>query len=192
MYRRHFLNSLMLASAAIATSTVSRAQSDSSLSAPFLSYGKHVKQAPFGGEVSDSIVNYNRVAPYVANAGLLRGKGLEEAKRLGFKLVIDLRAPNEDGAIAEEQLAKDIGVDYQRIVVGRGAPDWSEIDKFAALIEDAERYPILVHCVSSNRSGAIWAMYRAQAGVPPVIAIEEGRAAGLESREKAVRKMLNI
>ena len=123
---------------------------------------------------------------------MLRGKGLEEAKRLGFKLVIDLRAPNEDGAVEEEQLAKDIGVNYQRIVVGRGAPDWSEIDKFAALIEDPKLYPILVHCVSSNRSGAIWAMYRAKAGVPALVAIEEGRAAGLESREKAVRKMLDI
>ena len=195
MQRRRFLNSLMWASATAATAAapaLTRAQSDSSLSAPFRSYGKRVKQAPFGGEVSDSIVNYNRVSPYVANAGLLRGKGLEEAKRLGFKLVIDLRAPNEDGAVEEEQLAKDIGVNYQRIVVGRGAPDWSEIDKFAALVEDPKLYPILVHCVSSNRSGAIWAMYRAKAGVPPLVAIEEWRAAGLESREKAVRKMLNI
>ena len=87
MQRRRFLNSLMLVSATAATPALTKAQSNSTLSAPFRSYGKRVKQAPFGGEVSDSIVNYNRVSPYVANAGLLRGKGLEEAKRLGFKPV---------------------------------------------------------------------------------------------------------
>ena len=171
---------------------LTHAQSDSSLSAPFMSYAKRTQQAPFGNEVSGAIVNYNRVAPYIANAGLLRVTGLEEAKRLGFKLVIDLRAPDEDGALAEEQLAKDIGMNYQRIVVGRGAPDWEQIDTFSSLIENAQLYPILVHCVSSNRSGAIWAMYRAKSGVPPLIAIEEGRAAGLESREQAVRSMLKI
>lgn len=181
-----------IATAAIALPRLAQSQSSTSLSAPFISYKKSVKQAPFGNDVSSAIVNYNRVSPYVANAGLLRGKGLNEAKELGFKLVIDLRAPDEKGALQEERLAKEIGIHYQRIVVGRGAPNWEQIDKFATLIENAEHYPILVHCVSSNRSGAIWAMYRAKSGVPPIIALEEGRAAGLESREAAVRKMLNI
>ena len=45
---------------------------------------------------------------------------------------------------------------------------------------------------SSNRSGAIWALYRASVGVSPLTAIEEGRAAGLASREAAVRKALKI
>jgi len=46
--------------------------------------------------------------------------------------------------------------------------------------------------VTSNRSGAIWSLYRARMGVPAEIAIQEGRAAGLESREAAVRDRLGI
>lgn len=191
MQRRHFIQCLSLATASTALPSLAQSQTSTTLSPPYLSYKKEIKQAPFGNEVSRSIVNYNRVSPYIANAGLLLGEGLSEAKNLGFKLVIDLRAPDEKGALEEEQLANELGINYQRIVVGRGAPDWDQIDKFSTLVENAEHYPILVHCVSSNRSGAIWALYRAKSGIPPIIAIEEGRAAGLESRENAVRKMLN-
>lgn len=149
-------------------------------------------QAPFGGVVTSAIANYNRVSPYIANAGLLLEGGLEEAQRLGFKLVIDLRAADEKGVDEEQALANKLGIKYSIIPVATRAPEWDQIDEFIKLIHQPANYPVLVHCVSSNRSGAIWAMYRAQMGVPPSIAIEEGRAAGLESREKAVRIQLNL
>ena len=65
--------------------------------------------------------------------------------------------------------------------------------EFAKIVEDPANYPILLHCESSNRVGAMWALYRASKGVPNEIAIEEGRQVGLKtSREPAVREMLGM
>lgn len=160
-------------------------------SLPFEKYSSDVEQAPFGSDVTPAIANYNRVSPYIANAGLLLKGGLEQAQRLGFKLIIDLRAADEKGVDEEQALAKKIGIKYNIIPVATRAPEWDQIDEFIKLIHQPTNYPVLVHCVSSNRSGAMWAMYRAQMGVRPSIAIEEGRAAGLESREQAVRIQLS-
>ena len=159
---------------------------------PFQKQGDDIKQAPFGGDVSPAIAYYNRVSPYVANAGLLLPGGLEEAQQSGFKLIIDLRAADEEGVVKEQAMAKELGIKHRIIPVATRAPEWDQIDEFAELIHQPANYPVLVHCVSSNRSGALWAMYRAKMGVPALIAIEEGRAAGLESREKAVRKQLKL
>ena len=191
--RRKFLASLgiaiLLASplSAIAGSAVGE-----NLSTPFLNHDGRIKKAPFGGNVSPAIHNYNRVSPYLANAGLLHSGGLEEAQALGFKLIIDLRGSNEKGVKAEQEWAEEIGVNYLNIPITSQALNWDQVEKYTAAIENTEHYPVLIHCVSSNRSGALWALYRARKGIPASIAIEEGRAAGLASAEVIVRKMLGL
>jgi len=159
---------------------------------PFKKHSRTIKTAPFGGDVSSAISYYSRVSPYISNAGLLHGGGLEESKSLGFKLVIDLRKPSEKGVAAEQKLAADIGLDYMNIPVANKVPNWDQVDELASVISLSENYPILIHCVTANRAGAIWSLYRARMGVPPEIAVEEGRAAGLANREDAVRKQLGI
>ncbi|MEE9319680.1 MAG: sulfur transferase domain-containing protein [Granulosicoccus sp.] len=162
-----------------------------SRSVPFNNYGRRIQNAPFGEEIT-KINNYNRTSPYIANAGLLQEGGLEELKALGFKLVVDLRGKDEKGVSEEVQLANEIGIPYTNIPVVDRAPTWGQVDALMALIHDKKNYPMIIHCVSSNRSGAIWAMYRYRVGVDALTAIEEGRAAGLESRESAVRKALKL
>ena len=57
---------------------------------------------------------------------------------------------------------------------------------------DAENI-VYLHCASSNRVGASWALYQAQRkGVPAEDAIEMGKAAGLTSLESRVRSVLGI
>ena len=159
---------------------------------PFDNHDGNVSQAPFGGDVSPAIGQYNRVSPYIANAGLLHKGGLEEAQRLGFKLVVDLRGRTEKGVSREMRLAEELGIQRVNIPVVQRAPEWKQVDDLAALIHDPANYPVLIHCVSSNRSGAIWSLYRARVGISPLTAIEEGRTAGLTSRESAVRNMLDL
>jgi len=191
--RRTFVTALGVTWFLSSTEALSQTKAlKSALSKPFENLGRKPEQAPFGGAVSPNINNYNRVSPYIANAGLLQNNGLEQAKSLGFKLIIDLRGNDEDGVAEEERRADEIGIPYHRIPIVTGAPNWELVKEFKGIIENPKNYPVLVHCVTSNRSGAIWALYRASVGVPPTIAIEEGRAAGLESREGAVRNILNI
>ncbi len=150
---------------------------------------QELPQAPFGDKVSQAILNYNRAFPAIATAGLLRDGGVEEAKRLGFKTVVDLRTP-EEGIAEERRAVEDAGLAYVNIPVATRAPTMEQVAAFAEVANDAGTYPILLHCASANRAGAMWALYRASEGVPVEVAIEEGRTNGLSSREPAVRERL--
>lgn len=148
--------------------------------------------APFGGAVSEDIVNYTRAAPYVGTAGKLTGNGVEEAQRLGFNLIIDLRKPEEDGVTEEVADATRLGIAYENVPLAKDATAWDQVDRVAELLADRSNYPVLLHCGSANRAGAVWALHRTRQGVPALIAIEEGRAVGLTSRETQVRELLGL
>ena len=149
-------------------------------------------QAPFGDKVSAAIVNYNRAAPHIATSGKYGPAAIAEVKALGFATVIDLRGSEEEGVAANAAAAKATGLKFVNIPVTARAPSAAQVRAFAAIVEDGANHPILVTCVSANRVGAMWALYRARAGVPAEIAIEEGRTAGLKSREPAVRARLGL
>ncbi len=149
-------------------------------------------QAPYGDQVSEAFTNYLRAAPYVGTAGVVAEGGFEEAKRLGYRTVINLNTGDE-GAIEEEERVQKAGLDYVSIEVPTDAPTPAQVEAFAGYVNDPATYPILVHCISSNRVGAMWALYRAANGVPGEVAIEEGRTVGLKpSREAAVRAQLGL
>lgn len=150
------------------------------------------KQAPYGDKVSAVFSNYSRASPYIGTAGVVRGGGFEEAKALGFKTIINLNTAQE-GAEEEAEAVMAAGLSYVSIPVSGLAPVAEQVSEFAQHVRDPNNYPILVHCVSANRVGAIWALYRAAAGVPAEIAVQEGRTVGLKpSREVAVRRQLGL
>jgi uncharacterized protein (TIGR01244 family) len=147
-------------------------------------------EVPFGDKVGASVVNYDRTTPFIATAGLLQEGAVAELKALGFTAILDLRGP-EEGTAAERAAVEAAGLKYFNIPVTDRAPTDEQVRQFAVLAEDPANYPLMVHCVSANRSGAIWTLYRVSRGVPFEIAIEEGRTAGLKpSREQAVRARL--
>jgi uncharacterized protein (TIGR01244 family) len=195
MKRRTFVaTTIALTGLGTACSAMSQTAGQASLegrSIPFSNHGRRIQNAPFGEKVS-KISYYSRASPYVANAGLLQKGGLEELKSLGFKLIVDLRGKDEKGVPEDAELARELNIAYANIPVVDRAPTWGQVDALVPLIHDKKNYPMIIHCVSSNRSGAIWAMYRYRVGVDALTALEEGRATGLESREPAVRKALKL
>lgn len=115
-----------------------------------------------------------------------------QIKALGFKTVINLLSAKE-GEAKEAASAKAAGLNYINLPVTELAPVADQVAAFTRLVQDPSNYPILLHCESSNRVGALWALYRAGTGVPAEIAIQEGRTVGLKpSREKAVREILKL
>ena len=148
--------------------------------------------APFGGAVSENIVSYTSAAPYVGTAGKLNGDGIAEAKALGFKLIIDLRRPDEDGVTEEQAAVQTVSIAYRNIPFAADAGAWDQVEAVAAALANPKNYPVLLHCGSANRAGAVWALYRSRQGVAPITALEEGRAVGLTSREKLVRDLLGL
>ena len=150
-------------------------------------------QAPFGDKVSGAILNYNRATPQIATSGRFAPEAAAEIKALGFATVVELRAQSEKGVAAVAGALKKEGLKYLNIEVTTAAPTKPQVDAFTRVAEDPANYPLLVVCKSANRVGAMWALYRAGQGVDPIVAIEEGRTAGLKpNREGAVRKMLRL
>lgn len=140
--------------------------------------------------VSPAVTHYSRVTPQIAAAGLLRDGAVPELKSLGFSTIIDLRGP-EEGTDVERRAAIAVSLRYINIPVTGDVPTDDQIVEFARAVENAGNAPLLVHCVSANRAGAMWVLYRAARGAPSETALAEGRAIGLQgARENAVRQRL--
>lgn len=145
-------------------------------------------QVPFGNAVSKDVVNYHRHTPFIATSGKIKGDGLQELKKLGFKTILDLRGKSE--GVADEKLAAEkLELVHLNIPVNKkGWPDQEELNRFKQLIENKDNRPLLVHCGSANRVGAMWAYYRITQGVSKEQAVEEGRTIGM--RPKWEKRML--
>ncbi len=149
-------------------------------------------QAVYGDKMPGIVKNYLRATPYVGTGGVIDPAGFGMLAGLGFKTIVNLNTA-EEGATAEAGLVKSAGMTYVNVPVPTKAPTPAQIAELAGIIDDPANYPMLIHCESSNRVGAMWALYRASKGVPAQIAIEEGRTVGLKtSREAAVREQLGL
>ncbi|MFZ4602809.1 MAG: hypothetical protein ACOYM8_10165 [Caulobacterales bacterium] len=139
------------------------------------------------------VPNYTRVAPYVATSGDPGLVGVDTAKAAGFKLMLDLRQPAEAGVAEQAARAQDIGLRRVSLPMPAAAAAIPAfLDQLTAYLDDPANYPILLNCGSANRAAGAWTLYRVRHGVPVRIALEEGRAAGLTSREALVREVLGL
>ena len=113
---------------------------------------------------------------------------LEQARSRGLKTVISLRT---DGELNwdEARIVRDLGMDY--FVVGFRAPAEltdTVFDRVRELLGDRQRHPLLLHCASANRVGAVWLAHRVlDHGVDFDEAHREAEAVGLKSREYLAR-----
>jgi len=110
----------------------------------------------------------------------------------GVATVIDLRGVDEDRGFAEAELVRQLGLRYVSLPVA-GAEDVTAANAQAlrqAL--DASHGPVLLHCASGNRVGALVALMAHARGAGDEDALAEGRAAGLKSLEPTVRAQLQV
>ncbi len=105
----------------------------------------------------------------------------KQAKQGGIKTVINLRKSSElpwDEAATVEAL----GLEYHAIPFASPA-ELSDgvLDSTRALLNDPARKPILLHCSSANRVGAIWLAHRmVDGGLSYEDAVAEARTVGLK------------
>lgn len=144
------------------------------------------KQVPFGSELQSSIKNYNRATSTLATSGTISTGGVKELAEKGFATIIDLRTENE-GTAEEKKNVESAGMSYINIPVTGAGINHKQLAAFTKAIENKPA-PILVHCASGNRVGALWTTYRLSKGINSKIAFEEGRTAGMKPRlEEKVR-----
>ena len=111
----------------------------------------------------------------------------------GVGTVINLRPDAELAGRDEAAEVRAAGMAYHQIpVAGADGLTAENADRLWALLKDAKG-PVVVHCASGNRVGALLSIgaWR-QGGMSPRQALEFGKAAGLGSLEPRVRELLHL
>ena len=135
------------------------------------------------GQETFGIPNVTFPEPGVMAAGQPTGEQLQLLAEEGYKTIINLRPPEEPHGVQEPQAARENGMTYVNIPVSLQTLDQATIDKFLATMRKAER-PVLLHCASSNRVGALYyAWLVLEKDVPAKEALVKAKAAGLKSPE---------
>lgn len=100
----------------------------------------------------------------------------------GIRTVVNLRGGDEVTEFNEEVVASDAGLDYVHLPF-RGAGQLTDevFDRTRELL-NSDRGPLLLHCGSANRVGAVWLPHRVlDQGVPFELALEEAKRVGLRT-----------
>jgi uncharacterized protein (TIGR01244 family) len=127
----------------------------------------------------------------LCTGGRPRPEHLQQAQARGVKTVINLCPPSEPCDYDEAALVRSLGMDYVNIPVA-GPPDLTEANaRRLGQALGANDGPVLLHCASGNRVGALIALKAHFVdGLGAEEAIAAGRAAGLKVLEPAVRNIL--
>lgn len=117
---------------------------------------------------------------------------LRAACEKGVRTVVNLCPAAESPGYDEPALVQELGMTYVNIpVAGPGDLTPGNAQKLAAVMKDFGDEPVLVHCASGNRVGALFALKAHFVdGKPVEEAIADGRAHGLVALEPVVRQIL--
>lgn len=116
---------------------------------------------------------------------------LESLKAADYAAVIDLRMPDEDRGLADERAAVEgLGMSYIALPINGGADiTFENANALNELIAQFDK-PVLVHCGSGNRAGALLALRASMNGADDETAVEAGKETGLTRLEDVVRQRL--
>ena len=115
-------------------------------------------------------------------AGQPQPEDLALAKERGVRTVFNLRHEAEVTAFDERAVVEELGLEYVHLPWNGPDELTDEVfDRAREVLETAER-PILFHCGSANRVGALWLPWRVLDGGKTVEeALEEARTVGLST-----------
>ena len=139
-------------------------------------------------EVKDA----GRVRPVggVTSAGQPDAEALRVFADSGYSAVIDLRGAGESRGLDEAAVVDELGMEYVSLPIpGTDAVNFENAAALRRLIGEQDG-PVLVHCGSGNRVGALLALAAALDGAGNEQALERGRDGGLTRLEPLVRQRL--
>jgi len=107
----------------------------------------------------------------------------------GYTTVIDLRTEGEDRGMDEAKVVEGLGMEYISLPIGRDDINFDNARSLDLLIAETDG-PVLVHCGSANRVGALLALSKSLGGADDETALEYGRKGGMTRLESTVIKAL--
>lgn len=141
---------------------------------------------------AETLPNSRLLSETVVSSGQPDAAQLQQLAEDGLAAVINLRTAGEDPGYDEAAVLQAADVAYYRIPVDYGNGLTREnVARLDRLLARHAGQPVLVHCASGNRVGALFAL-RAHwlQGESPAAALQRGREAGLTRLERPVRGLL--
>jgi len=108
----------------------------------------------------------------------------------GYAAVIDLRAEHEPRGLDEQAVVEGLGMDYVLMpIVDTAAINFENARRLDEVLKQYDE-PVLIHCGSSNRVGALLALRASLNGADDQGALQAGRDGGLTGLEVRVIEVL--
>lgn len=127
------------------------------------------------------LMNEATPLPGITTSGQPKEAELAELAERGIVAVIDLRGPNEDRGFDEPEAVQRLGMKYMALpVTGLDSVTYDNAAALSSLLEEANG-PVLIHCASSNRVGALLSLRQSLLGLDDDAALAIGVEAGLSS-----------
>ena len=135
------------------------------------------------GPETYGIANATVPEPGILLAGQPTGEQIQLLAEDGYKTIFDLRTPEEPRGFDEVEAARQNGLVYVNVPIDPATLQRSTIDGFLFSLKKA-RKPVLIHCSTGNRVGALWyAWLVLEKGKAPAAALAAAKAAGLRTPE---------
>jgi uncharacterized protein (TIGR01244 family) len=131
----------------------------------------------------------------VLSGGQPTREQIEDAARAGVRTVINLRTDGEPGFEWERAAVEGHGMRYIHIpIAGASGLTRRNVESIdAALVSSLEQGPVLLHCASGNRIGAVLALREAWLlNTDAEAALQYGVRNGLSGLEPETRKLLGL
>jgi uncharacterized protein (TIGR01244 family) len=136
------------------------------------------------------LMNGAEPLPGITTSGQPDQESLDKLAQAGYVAVIDLRAASEDRGFDEKSVVESLGMNYISIPVsGAGGVSYDNAALLDQTLSGIEG-PVLLHCASSNRVGALLSLREKLNGSSAEEALELGLAAGLTSLRPTVEEQL--
>ena len=140
----------------------------------------------------DAVVAEGVVAPVdgISTAGQPDAAAFKVFAESGYAAVIDLRTAGENRGLEDEPgLVAGLGMEYVPLPIGKGDITVAKARELAELIDSYDA-PVLVHCGSANRVGALLALEAYDETGDAALALEVGRAGGMTGLESTVKEVI--
>ena len=95
----------------------------------------------------------------VLTAGQPTAAQFQQLAAAGIRTVLDLRPPVEPRGFDEPAAVRAVGMIYHNVPITPATLGPADFDRVRALLGDPGQRPILVHCASANRVGALLMPY---------------------------------
>lgn len=107
------------------------------------------------------IKNYREYSPTFSSAGQPVKEQFELLKREGFERIVYIAFNNSRGAVEnEDQIVKELGMDYVQVPVVWEKPLKSDFYAFAGAMQQEPDKKTLLHCQANYRASAFAFLYR--------------------------------